>query len=176
MLLKLLHYLKDKLWKLKERKVEAVVEKIQTTTVDIVDEYYAERSSYQQALQSLSAKDLRRTVMALGITLAVCVSLVLRGSQGQGLVGPILLSFVDQVVSQTIWINQAGSGIGYYQHMVDSYVFLPNVLKYVALSVDYFLHYFYQAYFAFYPIYATFIWNYYAIYFKFLIIGLFWGN
>ncbi|MDF2379347.1 MAG: hypothetical protein P1V18_03955 [Candidatus Gracilibacteria bacterium] len=176
MTLKLLHYFKDKMWKLKEKKVEAVVEKIQTTTVEMVDEYYVEKMSYQQALMSLSPKDLRRTMIALSVTLVFCMSLVYRGSNGEGVVGPILLSFVDQGMSQLLWVNQAGSGIGYYQHMVESYLILPNFLKYAGMGADTFLNIFFEGYYALYPVYLSFISQYYFVYFRVLIIGVFWGN
>lgn len=176
MTLKLLHYLKDKLWKLKEKKVEAVVEKIQTTTVEMVDDYYVEKMTYQEALMSLKPKDLRNTVIALSVTLVFCVSLVMRGSNGEGIIGPILLSFVDKGASEVLWVNQASSGVGYYQHMVESYLILPNFLKYAGMGADVFLDLFYEGYYAFYPIYIDFVSQYYYVYFRVLIIGLFWGG
>ncbi|MDZ4216717.1 MAG: hypothetical protein U1C97_00170, partial [Candidatus Gracilibacteria bacterium] len=175
MLLKFLHYLKDKFWKLKERKMDLVVEKIQDKTVEFVDEYYEEKKSYYFTLQSLSSKDLKRTLMALVITILISGSLVIRGSQGQGIVGPILLSFVKQPVSEQIWVNQR-EGRGYYEDMVISYSFLPNFLKYLAIGADTVFHSFFRGYYALYPIYLDFLARYYSAYFSLFIAGFWWGT
>lgn len=176
MLLKFLHYLKDKFWKLKKKKIEGVVEKIQDTTVEFVDEYYQEKTSYYFRLQSLSPRELNRTVVALLFTIIFSVSLALHGSQGHGIVGPIILSFVDESVSQTIWVNHLNEGHGYYQDMVDSYMVLPNFLKYIALGVDQFLYYFFNAYYFVLPFYMNFLSQYYSMYFNLFVTGVLWGT
>jgi len=174
MLLKLLHYLKDKFWKLKEKKIELVVEKIQDTTVEFVDEYYQEKNAYDVTLSSLSPRDLRRTVVALLITILFSLLLVFEGSHGKGLVGPILQSFVEQDTSQQIWIDHR-DGRGYYEDMVHSYVILPNFLEYVGIGTDWFLHYFYQAYYFLYPVYLDFLGRYYLAYFNIFLTGIFYN-
>lgn len=174
MLLKFLHYMKDKFWKLKERKMEAVVEKIQDTTVDFVDDYYQERRNYYFTLRSLSSKDLRRTIIALVFTILFAVMLVFEGANGKGLIGPILMSFVDQSVSQTIWIAHH-DGHGYYEDMIDAYVILPNFLKYIAIGFDQLFHYFFQAYYVVYPVYLDFIGRYYWFYANFFVTGILYG-
>jgi len=168
MLLKFLHYLKNKFWKLKEKKMDAVVEKIQDTTVEFVDEYYHEKNAYDVALRTISVKDLKRTVMALGITIAFAILLVLKGSNGHGIIGPILQSFVDQSVSQKIWIKHH-DGHGYYEDMVYAYRVLPNFLAYIGIAVDQVFHYFFRAYYYFSPIYLTFLGRYYLAYWRFFI-------
>ena len=172
MLLKFLHYLKDKFWPLKEKKIDAVVEKIQEKTVEYVDEYYEEKRSYYFALQSLSAKDLKRTIVALLITIFISMVLVLEGSHGKGIIGPVLLSFVQEPVSQQIWVNYEGTGRGYYEDMVYYYSFLPNLLNYLAVGVDYFFEFFFQAYYFVYPIYIDFIVRYYYVYFNVFVSGV----
>jgi hypothetical protein len=174
MLLKFLHYTKDKFWKLKEKKMDLVVEKIQDTTVEFVDEYYEEKNAYDITLRSLSPRDLRRTVLALTITIFISLLLVFEGSNGKGLVGPILLSFVDQEVSQQIWTAHR-DGRGYYEDMFHSYGFFPNFLEYLGLGVDWVLNYFYQAYYFFYPIYLDFLGRYYLAYFNIFLTGIFYN-
>jgi|CXWL01.1.fsa_nt_gi hypothetical protein len=172
MLLKFLHYLKDKLWKLKEKKMEAVVEKIQDKTVEFVDDYYQERNAYDVTLRVISVKELKRTVLALTITIAFSVLLVFKGSAGHGLVGPILQSFVDQGVSQKIWLNQNANN-GYYEDMVLSYNVLPNFLTYVAMVLDQFFHYFFRAYYFVSPLYLEFLGRYYAGYLNLFLSAIF---
>ncbi|MDP3975815.1 MAG: hypothetical protein Q8P95_02765 [bacterium] len=174
MLLKLLHYLKDRFWELKERKAEVVVEKIQHKTLEFVDEYYQEKTAYDSTLRALKPKDLQRTALAMLLTLFLSVVLVSHGSHGQGVIGPILLSFVDQDVAGQIWVDQ-NNGVGYYQDMVHHYFFLPNIFSYVALGADTTLDYFFRGYYAFYPIYLDFILRYYGYYFGILVLGL-WGE
>lgn len=176
MLLKFLHYLKDKFWKLKKRKIEGVVEKIQDTTVEFVDEYYEEKSSYYFRLQSLSSKDLKRTVLALVLTILFAMTLAFRGSNGDGLIGPVLLSFVDEATSQTIWVNHANVGHGYYENMVESYVILPNFLKFIAIGFDQLFFYFYQAFYFVAPLYLDFLTRYYSMYFNMFVTGVLWGT
>jgi len=174
MLLKFLHYMKDKFWKLKEKKMDAVVEKIQDTTVEFVDDYYHERRSYYFTLRSLSPRDLRRTVIALVITILFSTLLVFEGSNGKGLIGPVLMSFVDQATSQTIWIAHH-DGRGYYEDMIEAYVILPNFLKYIAIGFDQLFHYFFQAYYVAYPVYLDFIGRYYWFYANFFVTGILYG-
>jgi hypothetical protein len=176
MLLKFLHYLKDKFWKLKKRKIEGVVEKIQDTTVEFVDEYYEEKSSYYFRLQSLSSKELRRTVIALAFTIVFAMSLAIRGSSGDGIIGPILLSFVDETTSQSIWINHVNAGQGYYENMVDSYVVLPNFLKFIGIGFDQLFFYFFQAYYFVAPLYLNFLTQYYSTYLNIFVSGVLWGT
>lgn len=171
MLLKFLHYLKDKFWQLKERKIEVVVEKIQDKTVELVDEYYQEKYAYYFTLKSLTPKDLKRTVVALIVTIVFSVMLVLEGSGGKGLIGPILLSFVEQPVSEQIWVAHAADR-GYYQDMVHSYSILPNFLQYVAIAFDGFFNLFFQAYYASYPIYLDFLARYYSLYLNVFLSGV----
>lgn len=171
MLLKFLHFLKDQFWALKEKKIDAVVETIQGKTEEFVDEYIQEKNAYTVTLNSISTKDLRRSVIALGLTIVFSVLLVLRGSAGHGIIGPILLSFVHQDVSETIWVDYHEER-GYYEDMVVAYFFLPNVLKYVAMGVDSVFHYFFQAYFFLYPLYLDFLLRYYGLYFNFVLSGI----
>ncbi len=174
MLLKFLHYLKDKFWKLKEKKIEAVVDKITDKTVEFVDEYYHEKMSYQHTLMTVSPKDLNRTAIALGVTIAFSLSLVFRGSNGEGIIGPLLLSFVDQGISETIWVAH-NAGRGYYQDMVESYLILPNFLKYFAMGADYVFYYFFQVYYVVYPLYMAFVFRFYTAYLNFLLTGIFYN-
>lgn len=171
MLLKFLHYLKDKLWKLKERKIEGVVEKIQDTTVGIVDEYYEEKTSYYFRLQSLSPKDLQRTVLALVLTLLFAMLLAFEGANGNGLLGPVLRSFVQEDVSQQIWVAHVADR-GYYQDMIQSYVILPNFLSYIAFGVDQIFFYFFRAYYFVAPIYLEFVIQYYRSIFQFFVLRI----
>jgi len=175
MLLKFLHLLKNKLWQFKEKKMDMVVEKIQDKTVEFVDDYYEEKRSYYFTLGSLSAKDLRRTVVALSITLVFSIALVMKGSHGKGIIGPILHSFVKQDVSQRIWIDQRDQR-GYYEDMFHSYVFLPNFLKFIAIGVDNVFHYFFKSYYFLYPLYLEFLVIYYTRYVGFFLTGLWWGT
>jgi hypothetical protein len=172
MLLKFLHFLKDKLWTLKEKKMEAVVRPIQEKTVEFVDEYFEEKNAYYVTLRSIAPKDLRRTVIALFITILVSVSLILRGTNGHGLIGPILLSFADQGYSQNVWINQA-LGAGYYEDMVLEYYFLPNFLRYIAIGFDQVFYYFFIAYYQVYPVYLNFLLRYYSLYWD-AVVNIFW--
>lgn len=174
MLLKLLHYLKDKFWKLKERKIDLVVEKIQDTTVEFVDEYYHEKNAYDVTLSSLNSRDLRNTVVALLITILFSLLMVFEGSNGKGIVGPVLLSFVDQEVSQQIWIAHR-DGRGYYEDMFHSYAFFPNFLEYLGWGVDWFLYYFYQAFYFLSPLYLDFLSRYYLAYFNIFLTGIFYN-
>lgn len=176
MLLKFLHFMKDKFWEMKKKRVGAVVDKIQKKTVEYVDEYYEEKKSYYMTIRSLSSKDLKRTVVALVITIVFAVLLVLEGSHGKGLIGPVLLSFVDEPVSEQIWANYNGSGRGYYEDMVFFYGFLPNFLKYLAIGADTFFEFFFQSYYVLYPLYIDFIIRYYAVYFNLFLTGFFYGG
>lgn len=172
MLLKFLHYLKDKFWKLKEKKIDAVVEKIQHKTEEFVDEYYQEKNAYYVTLTSFTPKDLQKTVIALGVTIFFALLLVFEGANGKGLIGPILISFVEQGDSQVIWINHNNSGRGYYGDMVEAYTLLPNFLTYIGIGVDTLFHYFFQAYYFLYPIYLDILYRYYAMYFNILLSGV----
>lgn len=174
MLLKFIHFLKDKFWKLKEKKMEAVVGKIQDKTVEFVDEYYQEKNAYYVALRSFTPRDLRRTIVALSITVAFSLLLVFQGSNGKGIVGPILLSFADQPVSEEIWVSHH-EGRGYYEDMVDAYALLPNALEYVAIGVDSVFNYFFQSYYFLYPLYLDFLVRYYMAYFNFFVSGVLGG-
>ncbi len=176
MLLTFLHYLKDKFWKLKKKKIEGVVEKIQDTTVEFVDEYYEEKNSYYFRLQSLSSKDLRRTVLALVLTIVFAMSMAFKGSSGNGIIGPILLSFVEQPVSQSIWVDHLNNGHGYYEDMVESYVVLPNFLKFIGIGFDQFFFYFFQAYYFVAPLYLDFLMQYYSTYLNLFVTGVLWGT
>ncbi|GEM_PF-5224511 len=164
MLLKFLHFLKDRLWQLKEGKIDVVVEKIQDKTIAFVDEYREEKNAYSAALQSISGKDLRRTIVAFSITIVLAILLVQHGSRGEGIIGPVLRSFVNHSDAQTLWVNHH-AGHGYYEDMVASYFFLPNFLKYMAIGADSLLNYFFQAYYYLAPLYLDFISRYYLAYY-----------
>lgn len=172
MLLKFLHYLKNKFWKLKEKRMDAVVEKIQDKTVEFVDEYYHEKNAYDVTLKAISVKELKRTVFALAITITFALLLVYKGSAGHGIIGPILQSFVDQDVSETIWINEEANR-GYYENAVEAYRILPNFLSYVAIGFDQFFHYFFRAYYFLSPLYLDFLARYYAGFFNLFLSAIF---
>ena len=172
MLLKFLHFLKDRFWSLKKSRIDAVVDRIQKKTVEFVDEYYEEKRSYYFTLSTLSSRDVRRTVLALLLTIIFSLLLVVEGSHGKGLIGPILRSFVDQDESRELWTNY-NDGRGYYEDMVAYYVLLPNFLRYVAIGADNALFFFFQAYYFVYPFYLSFISLYYQIYLG-IFVGFFW--
>lgn len=174
LLLKIVYWIKDKFWNLRKKRVSDIFHKVERGVQYLTTDLEEEKVEYQKTISSMQPEELIKTSIALLLTFLFSILLVLKGTSGQGLIGPILVSFFDAVHATSIWTSYQGSNMGYYEFLAQSTGFLPGFIRILARGVDYLLQYFFQFYYYILPIYLNFIVTYYRFYFGRIFSAIFY--
>ncbi len=167
--LKLVHTIKDHLiyfFSTRLKKIDAnkntkqVIQKIDEIKNKIVDKVNARKE--------IKLNLLIGPLIAFIFTFAFAGFLVFGNSQGKGIIGSFVLSVVSKNSSYIIWTNYQNTSTGFFSYSLTK---IPlGFMKAVGSILDIILRYFFVLWHNFYPIYISFIFNYYK--FLFRIIGV----
>lgn len=170
--LKILHKVKDKILHFNFNIFTETFKKITAKSQKLCLDYEAGRSNFEETGAILTIAEIKKTILALVLTFLLSAALAYRGSGGHGLIGPILISFLDQSEASVIWFNTMDD-IGYYENWVSQISFFPHFMVYIAMFADLFLGYFFKFYYFIVPLYLSFFVIYYQWILDFLINKLF---
>lgn len=172
--LKTLHGIKDKFLNVRKRNISDLFNKIDHGVQQVTAELSHDKEEYERTVSQMTPIELFKTFIALVITFLISALLVTKGTSGQGIIGPLLLSFIDQTRAMTEWWNYQGSGIGYFHYLTQYGTFLPGLIKNLAIGLDLFFGYFFKTYYYILPIYTNFIGSYYTFYFHDIFASIFY--
>lgn len=174
LLLTIIHRIKDKLWKARKAKISAIFDQVGATLHSTEQELEQEKEMYVENLKHMNPKELRKISFALIFTFLLAAGLLNRGIHGHGILGPIILSFLDQSKAAALWTHYEGHAFGYYQYLASFADILPGFIKFVARTADLFFAYFFEFYYQFFPWYMNFIAEYYTFYFGNIVSPIFY--
>lgn len=170
--LKTLHWFKDKALRLPKKNVLDVMIKLDEQLAQTRSDIALSRDEYHRSIGEIDGITVFKTLIALVITFAFSALLVFKGSHEQGLLGPLIFSFIEPETGLRIWDNYQGLGTGYYRNFFDSLGF-PAFAVSIAELADWVLDVFFNALYALLPVYLEFLRAYYSWFWENAILSLF---